>query len=119
MKLKFYFGGIEVFGWCLNQDPNYFAQMISGVQNGEIIVQESIRLLHPQTEYVYIFFDSVNPVVIAKAFIGQVEYKGFYPDPIAPYGYLFSAKSEITISGIGTDPNMQVPDQVVLPKKKL
>ena len=119
MKLKFRFDPIPVFGWCVNSDPIFFKQMVTSVDNGGLIVQESIRKLNVNDEYAYVFYDSIQPLVVAKIYIGKVEYKGFYPEPTAPYGYTFHPQNQLHCKGLLIDDTLQGPDMIVLDSKKL
>ncbi len=119
MKLKFRQVPISVFGWCVNVDPSFFHQMINSVENGEPIVQESVRKVDETDEYAYLFYDSFNPPTLAKVFIGKVKYKGIYPEPVAPYGYTFDPNSELDIKALLIDETENGPDYVVLEYKRL
>jgi hypothetical protein len=119
MKINFSLVPISIFGWCLNTDPVFFQKIIRSAAKGNPIVQDSTRKVDEMEEYAYVFYDSLNPLVIAKAFIGKVEYKGMYPNPSAPHGYIFYPNSELYFKGLLIDDTEQGPDQIVRDNKKL
>lgn len=119
MKVFFSLAPISIFGWCVNSDAVFFQKIIRSAENGDPIVQESTRKVNENEEYAYVFYDSVKPLVVAKAFIGKVEYKGMYPEPGAPHGYIFYPNSELYFKGLLIDETEQGPDQIVRDNKRL
>lgn len=119
MKLKFNLVPISIFGWCVNTDPVFFQKIIRSAENGNPIVQESTRKLDEMEEYAYVFYDSLKPLVVAKAFIGKVKYKGMYPNPSAPHGYTFYPSSKLYFEALLIDETEEGPDIIVRDNKKL
>jgi hypothetical protein len=119
MKIVFRLVPIQIFGWCVNSDPSFFNHMINSVKNGESIVQESVRKVDENDVYAYLFYDSFNPPTLAKAFIGKVKLKGTYPEPTAPYGYIFNPNNDLQIKALLVDETEAGPDYVILDHKLL
>jgi hypothetical protein len=88
-----------VFGWTVDDDSDFYPELIEKVRKGESIVHEYQRELDLSEEYIYIFFKSFHPTIVDTALIGKVEYVGIFPEATCPYAYKFTPKEEAELRG--------------------
>ena len=90
-----------VFGWTVDDDSDFYPELIERVKNGASIVHEYPRELDPSEEYIYLFFKSFHPTIIEAAFKGKIEYVGIFPEVVAPYAYKFTPSEEVILNALG------------------
>ena len=90
-----------VFGWTVDDDTEFYPELIEKVKKGASIVHEFSREIDPSEEYIYLFFKSFHPSIIETAFKGKIEYVGIFPEGIAPHAYKFTPSEEVILNGLG------------------
>jgi len=99
-----------LFGWTVDDDSDFYPELIEQVKKGASIVHEYSRPLDPSEEYIYIFFKSFHPTIIEKAFKGEVEYVGIFPEGVSPHAYQFIPKEEVLLKSLGIDDSAEGSD---------
>ncbi|MFO7523955.1 MAG: hypothetical protein R6W68_00745 [Ignavibacteriaceae bacterium] len=90
-----------VFGWTVDDDSDFYPELIEKVKNGASIVHEFSREIDPSEEYIYLFYKSFHPTIIETAFKGKIEYVGIFPEETAPHAYKFTPSDEVILKGLG------------------
>ena len=83
-----------VFGWTVDDDSDFYIELIEQVKKGASIVHEYSRKLDLSEEYIYIFFKSFHPTIVEAVFKGKVEYIGIFPEAVSPHAYKFTTTGE-------------------------
>jgi hypothetical protein len=89
-----------IFGWTIDNDSDFYPELIEKVKNGASIIHEYRRQLDLSEEYIYIFFKSFQPTIIEAAFKGKVEYVGIFPEEVAPHAYKFIPSEEVILNAL-------------------
>jgi len=90
-----------VFGWTVDDDSEFYPELIEKVKKGASIVHEFSRELDPSEEYIYLFIKSFHPTIIETAFKGKIEYVGIFPESVAPHAYKFTQSEEVILNALG------------------
>jgi len=90
-----------VFGWTMDDDSDFYPELIEKVRKGESIVHEYKRELDLSEEYIYVFYKSIHPTIIETAFKGTIEYAGIFPEGESPYAYKFTPTEEVVLKAMG------------------
>ena len=99
-----------VFGWTVDDDSDFYPELIEQVKKGTSIVHEYSRELDLSEEYIYIFFKSFQPAIVEAVFRGKVEYIGIFPESASPHSYQFIPKEEVMLKSIGIDDSAEGSD---------
>ena len=86
-----------VFGLTVDDDSDFYLELIEQVRKGASIVHEYPRLLNPKENYIYVFFKSFHPTIIEAAFKGKVEYLGVFPEATSSHAYKFTSNEEVML----------------------
>ena len=89
-----------VFGWTVDDDSEFYPELIEKVKKGDSIVHEYSRDLDQSEEYIYLFFKSFHPTIIEAAYKGKIEYVGIFPEGLAPYAYKFTPIEEVILNAL-------------------
>ena len=89
-----------VFGWTVDDDSEFYPELIEKVKKGASIVHEYSRELDPSEEYIYLFFKSFHPTIVEAAYKGKIEYVEIFPEVIAPHAYKFTPSEEVILNGL-------------------
>ena len=90
-----------VFGWTVDDDSDFYLELIEQVRKGASIVHEYSRHLNPKEDYIYMFYKSFHPTIVEATFKGKVEYVGIFPEATSPHAYKFTPNEEIMLNAMG------------------
>lgn len=109
-----------VFGWTVDDDSDFYPELIEQVRKRASIVHNFARQLNPTEEYIYIFFKSFHPTIVEACFKGRAEFVGIFPEESSQFAYKFTPNGEEVmlkaLSPVGSEAGddwalVEVPEQ--------
>lgn len=119
MKVKFNNNIIPVLGWSDVAECQCYKQLAKDMNDGEIIINNTIREFEDEELCAYIFYNDFDSGILYTVFIGRVEFIGRHPNHFAPLVYAFWPISSIKVKGVRYCKCCEEPEAVMLKSKKL